>query len=132
MGRPRSRVPLDQITALCDELHARDGFVKWSDVGRAFDLSRQAIQLRLKAAVEKGDLTPERVEHWQSMASRAAASRERHKAARDRSHEAEKLQIKARLTPENLAWLRRECVLRKATTADVVNGLINKARLVSD
>jgi hypothetical protein len=101
-------------------------------VARAFDLSRQAIQLRLKAAVEKGDISPERVAHWQSMTSRAAAARERRKATLDRCHEAEKLQIKARLTPENLAWLRRECVLRKATTADVVNGLITKARLASD
>lgn len=132
MPASRSQVSLETIADLCDQLYARDGFVKWVDVGRALGVSRQAIQLRLKAAVERGDLTPERVEQWQSMTSRIAASRERAKAAKDRSHEADKLQIKIRLTPENVAWLRRECVLRKSTSADVVNGLITKARLASE
>jgi hypothetical protein len=132
MATPRSEITLDTITALCDQLYARDGFVKWADVGRALGVSRQAIQLRLRAAVDKGLLPPERVEQWQSMTSRAAASRERAKAAKDRSHEADKLLVKIRLTPENHAWLRQQSVLRRSTTADLVNGLITKARLVKE
>jgi hypothetical protein len=128
----RSQVPLESITSLCDQLHARDGFVKWADVGRALGISRQAVQLRLRAAVDKGLLSPERVEGWQSMASRAAASRERAKQSREQSREADKLVLRLRLTPENMAWLRQEAVLRRASTPEIVNGLIAKARLAAE
>ncbi len=125
------KAPLEAIIELCDKLHARDGFVKWADVGKALGVSRQAIQLRLRAAVERGELSPERVEAWQSMTSRAAASRERRKQSIAKSREVDKAILRVRLTPENLAWIRSESVLRKSTSTDIINGLINVARLSS-
>lgn len=124
-----AKAPLDKIIDICDELYARDGFVKWIDVGNALGVSRQAIQLRLRAAVEKGELTPERVEQWQSMTSRAAATREREKQAKDKRNSVRRLQITATLTQENAAWLRKETVFKRATTSDIINGLITKARI---
>lgn len=126
---------LDAICETCEALYERDGFVKWSDVGAALGVSRQAIQLRLKAAVEKGTLSPETVERWQSMTSRAAVTRERTKAQEEREvaalarkRERERNTLKVLLTPENMAWVRREAVLRKVHTPDLINGLITRAR----
>ena len=121
-------VPLPEIIATCEKLYARDGFVKWSDVAAVHGLSRQAIQLRLKGATERGDLEPGTMERWMSMSARVAATREREKQQRERQAERERRIIRVELTPENVAWLRAECVYRKLRTNDIVNGLINKAR----
>lgn len=126
---------LETICNTCEALYARDGYVKWSDVGAALGVSRQAIQLRLRAATERGDLSPETVERWQSMTSRSAVTRERTKAQEEREaaalarkRERERNTLKVLLTPENMAWVRREAVLRKVHTPDLINGLITRAR----
>lgn len=125
----RSSFSLEKLTEICERFYERDGFVKWADVGKALGVSRQAVQLRLRAAVEKGQLTPETVERWQSMTSRAAASRERARAYDENRRAERKLQINVSLTPENASWLRQECAIRKATHTDIVNGLITIARI---
>lgn len=89
---------------ICEKLYQLNGFVKWSDVGKALGVSRQAVQLRLRAA------------------------RENREQARLRDNERKRLELKIRLSPENAEWLRTECVFRKATSADIINGLINKER----
>jgi predicted ArsR family transcriptional regulator len=124
----RSTIPLPDLLAVCERLYARDGFVKWQDVGDALGISRQAVQLRLKAAVAKGDLTPESVERFQSVASRRSAARERARAGRAAAAAQARLTISAQLLPENVQWLRSEAVLRRATAADILNGLVTKAR----
>jgi hypothetical protein len=128
MAATRSAIPLTEIVATCEKFYARDGFVKWADVAAVHGLSRQAIQLRLKAATERGDLEPGTIERWASMSARAAATRESEKRQRERQAERQRLLIRTELTPENIAWLRAECVFRKLRTNDVINGLINKAR----
>lgn len=124
----RSPVSLGEIRELCDKLFARDGFVKWSDVGEALGLSRQAIQARLKAAVAKGDLSPEVVERWQSLGSRRAAARENRKASNERYEEKRRLRLELELTEGNYVWLRSESVLRKTTMPELINGIIAKSR----
>ena len=128
MAASRSAIPLSEIVATCERFFTRDGFVKWSDVAAVHGLSRQAIQLRLKAATERGDLEPGTVERWMSMSARAAATRESEKRQLERKAERERRMIRTELTPENVAWLRAECVYRKLRTNDIINGLINKAR----
>lgn len=120
----RSSVTLAEICHTCERLYAEHGFVKWSDVARVYNLSRQAVHNRLKAAVAKGDLDEETFLRWSSPTSRAAVSRSNRKDSRER----EKLTIRATLSLENLTWLREECEIRKVGTADIINGLINKAR----
>lgn len=117
------RVSLERILEVAERFYARDGFCRWSDVGKAVGVSRQAIQLRLKAAVEKGQLAPETVERLQSMSSRAAATRERRTEKK-----ADKHRLRIQLTPENHTWLLEEAAFRRATTADIVNGLLTRAR----
>jgi hypothetical protein len=120
----QSKIKLDEISEVCERFYQRDGFVKWSDVASVFGISRQAVQNRLRTAVEKGDLPADTVARWQSASSRIASSRERREQAREDA----KLTIQVTLTPENLRWLRTECGVRGLRSSDVVNGLINKQR----
>lgn len=114
---------------ICEKLYQLNGFVKWADVGKALGVSRQAVQLRLRAAIRRGDLTEADYERWASMSARAAVARENRAKSRATDRERQKLEVRFRLSPENAEWLRTECVFRKATSADIINGLINKARL---
>jgi len=124
-ARQRSAFPLERICEICERFYERDGFVKWTDVGKALGLSRQAIQLRLQAAVKKGDLPPETVERWQSMGSRAAVARERETT---RLRERGQYERRIRFTPENLNWLQEEAAFREVSMVDIVNGLVTLAR----
>lgn len=118
-----------QMFDICEKLYGLNGFVKWADVGKALGVSRQAIQLRLRAAQARGDLDDATYDRWSSMTARAAAAREKRAKSRAADRERQRLELKIRLSPENVEWLRTECVLRKATSTDIVNGLLNVARL---
>lgn len=120
-----SELSLDEVCETCQRLYERDGYVKWADVGTEHGITRQAVQARLKRAVATGRLDPAQLERWQSMSSRAAASRKREEE-RELNR---KLRLDVQLTVENLGWLRTECERRQSSSADVINGLINKARL---
>lgn len=117
----KSPITLEQLQETCERLYERDGFVKWVDVGRAHGISRQAVQLRFRAAVEAGRMDQALIDRWQSTAARAAVSRER-------QQQSDLCRHKTILTPENADWLRREAVLRNCSGNDIINGLINKAR----
>lgn len=121
----RSTIPLERVTEVCERFYARDGFVKWADVGAALGVSRQAIQLRLTSAVQKGLLPAADLQRWQSMASRAATTRERREAAR---RERNRHVLRIQLTEDNHAWLLEEARFRGITTADLVNGLLTRER----
>lgn len=124
----RSAVPLADIFATCERFYERDGFVKWSDVGKVHGLSRQAIQLRLKLAMNKGELDLATFERWQSMSSRRTATAKQAQTAKEEYRERERRTIRTLLTQENCDWLRAECVFRKLSTADIINGLITRER----
>lgn len=117
-------VPTERFLACCEDFYKRDGFVKWADVARALGVSRQAVQFRLTKLRESGELDDATFERYQSMSSRRAASRTNEELRR----QAQKCQRTISLTPENEAWIRKECELRQVLTSDIVNGLINKAR----
>lgn len=118
-----------QMFDICEKLYQLNGFVKWADVGKALGVSRQAVQLRLKAAIRRGELTEADYERWASMTARAAVARENRAKSRVTDTERKRQNLSCRLSPENADWLRTECVFRKATSADIINGLINKERL---
>ena len=124
-GTGRYKTSLQPLLQLCEEFYKRDGFVSWSDVARALDISRQAVQGRLKQAVERGELDAATFERFQSHSARRAAARYNEEERRNEA----KLTVKVTLAPENGAWLRAQCELRRATNADMINGLITKARL---
>ena len=69
------------------------------------------------------------MERWASVSSRRATARENRARSRAHSAELERNDVKIRLSPENAEWLRQERVFRKATSADIINGLLNVARL---
>ena len=121
---PRSLVTTAQVLQCCEDFYTRDGFVKWSDVARALDISRQAVHLRIKQALEHGDLSQDTYERYQSMSSRRAAARYNEELRRD----SEKRRPQILFTPENYAWLRTQAELRRITIADIVNGLVHRAR----
>lgn len=117
-------IPLEDIVATCEQLYAANGFVKWADVGKIHEISRQGVLNRLQKATERGDLAPEVMDRWRSTTSRLAKSR----ANEELRRENEKLRFQMTLTPENKRWLDTECVARGIHGADLVNGLITKAR----
>jgi hypothetical protein len=121
MPKQRSEISLDRLLAVCDTFYAQQGYVIWKEVGDALGISRQAVQLRLRAAVEKGDIKPELVEKYQSLASRRAA-------AREREQKFQKLKRYITYTPENLKWLQEESDRRGAQVTEIVNGLITRER----
>lgn len=118
----------EQMFDICEKLYELNGFVKWTDVGKALGVSRQAIQLRLRAAIRRGELTEADYERWASMSARAAVARENRARGRVVEKERRRLELKCVLSPENAEWLRTQCVFRKATSGDIINGLINKER----
>lgn len=116
--------PLTDITGLCERIYKRDGFVKWSEVATALGISRQAVHARLKKAVEAGDLTEVEYDRWRSVSSRLSQSKQN----RVIKKENERCRISVVLTPENKKWMTEECVSRRCSSADLLNGLINKER----
>ncbi len=121
---PRSLIKLDELIAACEALYARDGFVKWSEIAETYGISRQAVHARFKAAIERGDLSEADFERWRSVSSRRAQSKVNLELKRER----ERCNLSITLSPENVSWLRKECLARRASSSDVLNGLITKAR----
>lgn len=119
-------VPAAELLKACEHLYQQHGYVKWADVGRALGISRQAVQLRLRALQRRGELDDATYERWSSMTARTAATRERQKAALDQKRADESLTFRLRLSPENAEWLRAVCKVRSVTRADLINGLITK------
>lgn len=123
MGYPKY-IPLDDIVATCQQLYQAHGFVKWSDVAKVHGISRQAVLNRLQSATERGDLPADTLDRWRSTSARAAQSKSNEVLRREN----ERLRFAMTLTPNNKRWLDTESVARKCRPADIVNGLIAKAR----
>jgi hypothetical protein len=120
----RTPATLAELQTLCETLYQRDGFVKWAEVADILGVTRQAVFNRLNKAVEQGHLTEDDVNRWRSMSSRHAQSRKNLELKREN----ERLRITATLTQENKQWLIQQSILHRATTSDILNGLINKER----
>jgi transposase-like protein len=118
----RSTVSIEQLAQTCEELYETHGFAKWSDVGRIHGISRQAVHNRIKQAEEEGQLPPGSRERW-------ASSSSRRKLTADSKQLRVQQRLEIELTPENSVWLRKQCVLRGVTRADIVNGLLTRERL---
>lgn len=127
MRPPRSHIPFDELRQACEKLYLRDGFVKWAEIADAYGITRQAVHARLKAAIERGDLDNATFDRWRSVSSRRAQSKVNERLR----EEVRKLTFAVTLTPDNFAWLRTECLARRATSSDLINGLLNKARASS-
>jgi hypothetical protein len=123
---PASAVSLQQLFVTCEALYQRDGFVRWIDVAKTHGISRQAVQLRFKAAIERGELDQATYDRWQSMSARRTTTAQRSDA---KEKLRKSLIMSFSLTPENHAWLKDQCTERGCTRADILNGLINKARI---
>lgn len=122
-----SKLQLDEVFATCETIFKRDGYVSWAEVGKLYGVSRQAIHARLNKAVENGDLSKARMAQWTSQSGKIALSR----VHEDQRRQSEKHTIRLTLYPENHAWLRQQCALRKASSGDIINGLITKAQLTN-
>lgn len=121
----KSQVPLNQIFVSCEALYQRDGFVKWADVAKIHGLSRQAIPKRMQRAIDSGELDKATYDRWSSMSSRRAILAQR----RTETKQSEGRNVtRLSFTEDNADWLRTECEVRQCTRADIINGLINKAR----
>lgn len=126
MPGPTPKTTLQQLFVTCEALYQRDGFVRWADVGKTHGISRQAVQLRLRRALETGELDDATFQRWQSMSTRRTETAKR---AQDRDKERKKLDIRISVTPENKAWLEAKRTERGVTNTDIINGLLNKARM---
>ncbi len=123
---PASAVSLQQLFITCEALYQRDGFVRWADVAKTHGVTRQAVQLRLRRAMEQGELEETTFKRWQSMSTRRTETAKRSDA---KEKLRKSLIMSFSLTPENHAWLKDQCTERGCTRADILNGLINKARI---
>ena len=123
VGLPKY-TPLEDLVTTCERLYEAHGFVKWADVGKVHGVSRQAVLNRLQTASERGDLEPGTLDRWRSASSRRARTKSNEQLRREN----ERLQISLTLTPNNRTWLDTECLARQCRPADIINGLITKAR----
>ena len=123
MGIPKY-TPLEDIIKTCERLYQAHGFVKWSDVGDIHGVSRQGVLKRLQVAEKKGDLEAGTLDRWRSTSARIAQSRTNEELRREN----ERLRLSMTLTPENRTWLETECLAQKCKPADIINGLLAKAR----
>lgn len=123
---PQSATTLQQILVTCEALYQKDGFVRWVDVAKTHGVSRQAIQIRLRRAIENGDLDQATYDRWESMASRRTAAAKRASAVKK---DVGLRTLRCVLTPENYEWLEATCTERGIVRGDVINGLLNKARM---
>lgn len=121
-----SAASLAQLIATCEVIYQRDGFVRWVDVAKVLGVSRQAVQLRLRRAIELGQIEQSTYDRWESMSSRRTAVAQR---AKEKKLDEGKRNLRVMLTQENSDWLNTECDVRNCTRADIVNGLITKARI---
>jgi hypothetical protein len=124
----RPRFELAELIEQCERFYARDGFVKFADVAKALGVSRQAVQLRLARAVERGELDAPTLERYRSPTSRAAVARERRKASEDREAARRQTHFYLLLTPENAKWVRTEAAFRRLAFNELINGLVTQAR----
>jgi hypothetical protein len=129
---PRPRFELAELIEQCERFYARDGFVKFADVAKALGVSRQAVQLRLARAAERGELDAPTLERYRSPTGRAAVARERAKASGERNKESRLSYFNIRLTPENTKWVRSEAAFNHLGYNEFINGLITKAREQSE
>jgi len=123
---PASAISLQQLFVTCEALYQRDGFVRWADVAKTHGLTRQAVQSRLRKATERGELDGATFERWQSMSARRTETAKR---AGIKDKDRKEREIRFTLSPENHTWLKDQCTERGCTRADILNGLINKARI---
>lgn len=121
-------VELTELLEVCERFYARDGFVKFADVAKALGISRQAVQLRLARATERGDLDDATLQRYRSPVGRAAVARERRKVAEDNERERRLARFHVSVTPENAKWIRSEAAFRRLGFNEFINGVITKAR----
>jgi hypothetical protein len=110
-----------ELRARAEAHYARQGFVKWAELGWELGVSRQRILQMIQAAVELGHLTKADVDRYRSEASRRATSRTNEKARR----QLDKLKLRIVLTPENFDWL--ESAMSGAAPGTTRSDLINTA-----
>lgn len=122
---PSAPITLQQLSITCEALYQRDGFVRWADVAKTHGLTRQAVQSRLRKATERGDIDEATFKRWQSMSARRTETAKR---AKEKDQLESTLRVSVVLSPENVTWLKDQCTERGCTRADILNGLINKAR----
>lgn len=109
----------------CERHYAAQGFVKWADLATELGVSRQLILQKLQRAVCHGLVTPADLDRFRSTAARTRLGRtnEDIRRANDR------FRVQLTLTSDNHQWLRAQVQSRPGvTTADLINGLITRAR----
>ena len=123
-----AKVALRTLVRTCEEIYDRDGYVRWAEVAEVHGISRQAVQARLKSAIERGELSAECHDRWQSMASRAQHSR----GCRDQQELNRMRRLDIQLSPANYEWLEEQCAAYGAGRAEVMNSLLNQLRRPCD
>jgi len=109
----------------CERHYAAQGFVKWTDLATELGVSRQLILQKLQRAVCHGLVSPADLDRFRSTAARTRLGRtnEDIRRANDR------FRVQLTLTSDNHQWLRAQVQSRPGvTTADLINGLITRAR----
>lgn len=109
----------------CERHYAAQGFVKWTDLATELGVSRQLILQKLQRAVCHGLVSPADLDRFRSTAARTRLGRtnEDIRRANDR------FRVQLTLTSDNHQWLRAQVESRPGvTTADLINGLITRAR----
>jgi hypothetical protein len=120
--RPVSR---EEFFAICEDHYKRDGFVKWSTVADQLGVTRQAVAARLEKAVRLGHLPETDYKRWAGTKAREVFSAERQADRADKKRRT----ITPLLSPENHEWLTTECAKRHMRSGDLINELLDQARL---
>lgn len=120
---PDARLVLsfETLLAAAERYYATHGYVKWADIAREFNLSRQAVHARFQGAVSRGLLSAERMEQFQTVTSRRKAAEDAAKLRKLRS-------FTITLSSDNAKWLSKEAQRRRLRRTDILDGLISQAR----
>ncbi len=118
-------VPRAEFFAICEDHYRRDGFVKWAAVAEQLGVTRQAVAVRLEKAVRNGHLSEDDYKRWAGTKAREVFSTEREAERQEKKRRT----IATLLTPENHDWVTNECARRHIRSGDLINELINGARI---
>lgn len=121
---PKPAVSLEQLVAVFEELYARSGFVKWTEVAERTGQSRANVSKRINDAVARGDLSSETVERWRSLTAR------RHQSSQNRTEHAKRspYRVDVTLTPENYEFIKDTCTKYNANMGEALNARLEAMR----
>ena len=106
-----SKFTLEQLLAECESTLNTLGFCSYAEVSRRLGVSRQAIQKRLQATAQRGEISPEVVERYRYMGTTLTK------------------RFNTSLTPENFDFIKALADQLEVPPAYILHAAVNRYRM---